>query len=78
METKNSNPFLTILGGVVGGMTLAYVTSRRDIHSGEPTVIDKLKQFENKLYLEGKTRAETFKEIKMDAKIEVEKDANLI
>ena len=59
METNKNNPFVTILGGALSGMAVAFLATRRDIQAGEPTVIDKVKQFERKLYTEGQSRAET-------------------
>ncbi|MHA6253463.1 hypothetical protein [Oceanobacillus sp. CAU 1775] len=73
METKSNHPLVSILGGAVSGMVIAFLTSRRDIHAGEPSVIDKAKMFEKELYLAGQTRAETLKQIKLEAKIEATK-----
>lgn len=69
METKQSNPISTLLGGILTGMAVAFITNRRDSQVGEPTVIDKVKNYERKLYTDGQKRAYTVDKIKLDAEV---------
>lgn len=78
METKKGNPIAIILGGALGGIAVALFTQWCDRKAGQPSVIDKVKGFESKLYADGEKRAHTFKTIKQQAEIVAEEDGKSV
>ncbi|MBN6206650.1 hypothetical protein JYK21_09295 [Ralstonia pickettii] len=78
METKKGNPIGMILGGALGGMAAALFTQWCDRKAGQPSVFDKVKGFESKLYADGEKRAHTFKVIKQQAETAAEDEKSVI
>lgn len=75
VETKKSTPIGVLLGGVAGGVAAAFIMQRRDRQAGKPSLVDKVKQFERKLYADGENRAHTFNTIKQEAEVALATDA---
>lgn len=67
VETKKDNPISVVLGGVVCGIAAALFTQWCDRKADAPSMMDKLKSFESKLYADGEERARTFETIKQQA-----------
>lgn len=68
MESKNTNPILTALAGLLSGAAVGLVCLRRDMQAGKPTLVDKVKKFESRLYAEGQVKAATLEQIKREAR----------
>jgi len=68
VESKNTNPILTVLGGLLSGAAVGLVCLRRDMQAGEPTLVDKMKKFESRLYAEGRDKAVALEQIKQEAR----------
>ena len=76
METKKKSITALLAGTVTGGIALTVLLNRRNRQPGKPTVTENVKQFERKLYEDGKVRALLLEKIKQDAEVAVAVDAN--
>lgn len=75
METKKTNPISSVIGGFVGGMALAYFSYRRDSQIDKPSVVEKMKEMERKVYADGEQLAHTLDNAKYDAEVIIASDA---
>lgn len=59
----------SLVGGLVSGVVIAAVTNYRDQTVTKPSVAEKMKALDAKLYEDGKERAMMFEKIKQDAEL---------
>jgi protein involved in sex pheromone biosynthesis len=66
--------FNSVLGGMVCGMTIAAAEHYREEKAGEPSVLDKAKAWERKVFEDGEARAMQLAELKQEAKLRAKLD----